>query len=224
MVLFVAAERREFAGFPPGPKRRLQWPVRWAVEYRGEWLMVSNGAGSERARAAVQAAVDCGFRGAVVSTGFCGALEASLKPGDIVAASGIVARGRLWPARLPQTDRLYLSGPVLTSDRVVPTAAEKQALAGCAVAVEMEAAGAAEPAADAGLPFYCIRSVTDCAGESFGLDFNRALRADGRFDTMQILTDAARHPFARIPELIRLQRRCAFAARTLGGFIADCRF
>jgi hypothetical protein len=55
-------------------------------------------------------------------------------------------------------------------------------------------------------------------------DFNVVLRSDGRFDTMKVLLLSLRHPWVRLPELFRLQRRCALAARSLGEFIADCRF
>jgi hypothetical protein len=93
-----------------------------------------------------------------------------------------------------------------------------------ASAVEMEAAGVAERAAQWGLPFYCVRAVTDLAEESFGMDFNAALRSDGRFETMRILASALRNPVKLFPELIRLRGRCQTAANALGEFIAGCRF
>ena len=52
----------------------------------------------------------------------------------------------------------------------------------------MEAAGVAERAAALGLPFYCIKAVTDLAGETMANDFNAALRSDGHFDTMKVFT------------------------------------
>jgi hypothetical protein len=69
-----------------------------------------------------------------------------------------------------------------------------------------------------------VRVVTDLAGEDMANDFNPALRSDGHFDTMRILRDSLRQPTARIPELVRLQQRCARASRTLGDFFDDCRF
>ena len=79
-------------------------------------------------------------------------------------------------------------------------------------------------AQDAGLPFYCIRAVTDLAGETMANDFNNALRPNGRFDTISILGSSLRHPAARLPELFRLRSRCDRASRALGDFLADCRF
>jgi adenosylhomocysteine nucleosidase len=88
----------------------------------------------------------------------------------------------------------------------------------------MEAGGVAERAQALGLPFSCIRAVTDLASEDMANDFNRALRSDGHFDTMRIFGDALRQPGTRVPELIRLLRRSSLAARALGDFFADCRF
>ena len=111
------------------------------------------------------------------------------------------------------------------ADPVHPTAEEKAALRKQgASAVEMEAAGVAALAAGFGLPFYCVRSVTDLAGESFHLDLNSALRPDGKFATMQLIAASCRRPLSTLPELLRLGRRARTAARTLGEFLADCRF
>jgi hypothetical protein len=41
---------------------------------------------------------------------------------------------------------------------------------------------------------------------------------------MQILRSAMWKPAARLRELVRLRQRCGIAARTLGDFLADCRF
>ena len=71
---------------------------------------------------------------------------------------------------------------------------------------------------------YLLESSHIIGREDMANDFNKALRSDGHFATMLIFRDSLRHPVARIPELIRLQQRCTRAARTLGDFIADCRF
>jgi hypothetical protein len=107
----------------------------------------------------------------------------------------------------------------------VGTAEEKKQLHSTgAIAVEMEAAGVAQRAEKLGVPFFCLKAVTDLADETMANDFNVVLRSDGRFDTMKVLLSSLRHPWVRLPELFRLQRRCALAARSLGEFIADCRF
>jgi nucleoside phosphorylase len=228
MLLFVAAEAREFAGLLPHccDIKSLALPVNWAREAilnETLILMIANGAGASQAAKAVDAAPDAH---AIVSTGFCGALDPNLHIGDIFVASEIVASEiQNLPVRLPETSHRYARGTLASIDHVAQTALEKSKLrATGAAAVEMEAAGVVARAEARGLPFFCVRSVTDLTGETFANDLNAALRPNGQFDTMQILRSAIRHPLARLPELMRLRQRCEIAARNLGAFLADCRF
>jgi len=209
-LLFIASDRMEL--------RHLRRP--------GDVIRtVANGAGAHHAAAAVDEALSTFRPEALVSMGFCGALDPSLAIGDIVVATTVFAAGRAFPAEPPVTSARHCAGPVRTTDRVVGTADEKKQLHSTgAIAVEMEAAGVAQRAQKLGVPFFCIKSVTDLANETMANDFNAVLRSDGRFDTMKVLLSSLRHPWVRLPELFRLQRRCALAARSLGEFIADCRF
>ena len=223
MLLFVAADPMEFQGligFCRNPAAQ-KLPVRWArqADLHGESiLMIANGAGAKPAAAALDAAHDVR---AIVSTGFCGALDPALRIGDIFVASAINGT----PIPTPHSKRPHATGALASIDHIAQTAAEKQKLkAQGAQAVEMEAAGVQERAKALNLPFFCVRSVTDLADETFANDLNAALRHDGHFDTMQILRSAMRHPLSRIPELVRLRHRCGIAARALGEFLADCRF
>jgi adenosylhomocysteine nucleosidase len=192
---------------------------------RDEIRCVANGAGAHRAAAGIDEALPKFRPDAMISMGFCGALDPALRIGSIVVATTVFAEDRAFPAEPPITNLPHVSGPVRTAGRVVGTAAEKAALhATGLLAVEMEAAGVAERARKLGVPFFCIKSVTDLAGETMANDFNAVLRSDGRFDTIKLLASSLRHPWARFPELFRLQRRCVLAARSLGEFIDDCRF
>lgn len=223
MLLFVAADRMEFAGLLARCRgvSRAALPVDWArkAELQGEpVLMLANGAGGQRAAAAVDAVRNVR---AVISTGFCGALDPTLRIGDIFVASAVAAA----TVATPHSQRRHVQGVLASIDHVAQTAAEKRSLrAQGAAAVEMEAAGVHARAQARNVPFFCVRSVTDLADETFANDLNAALRPDGHFATMQILSSAVRQPFTRIPELVRLRRRCQLAARALGEFLADCRF
>lgn len=226
-LLFVAADRMEFAGLVRRANnvRRANLALDWAraADLAGnEVMLVANGVGKERAAAAVDAAI-CDFHPeAIISTGFCGALEESLKIADVVAGSGIITNQTNYPA---QTVGHVFSGPICSVDYIAQTAAQKTRLRQLGgVAVEMEAAGVAGRAQTFKLPFYCVRAVTDLAGEDMANDFNAALRPDGHFATITILRRSFRHPAARLPELLRLRRRCARAAESLGEFFADRRF
>ncbi len=229
-VLFVAAEAREFSGllrFCHAPQK-LAWPVRWgrSASLNGcEILMLANGAGRAQAAAALEIARRMRKLTAVVSTGFCGALDPELAIGDIFVATRIESSEGCFGAALPLAAARHASGVLLSIDHVAQTADEKRVLHSAgAAAVEMEAAGLAALAAGSRLPLFCVRAVTDTASESFANNFNAALLPDGRFDSKRLLRAAMRRPQILLPELIRLRHRCEIAARALGDFLADCRF
>jgi adenosylhomocysteine nucleosidase len=234
-ILFVASDRMEFTGIlrHTAAARPEAAAVDWARSGRlnaNDVLLVANGVGRKRAASAVDAALHQFPADAVVSTGFCGALDEELGLADVVVANRILATGEASSsprlcASASKTQPRSVQGPICSVDHVVRTAEEKRQLrATGACAVEMEAAGVASRAQYHGLPFFCVRSVTDLAGETLANDFNAALRADGHFDTMFILGQVFRHPGARLPELLRLRGRCTRAARVLGDFFADCRY
>lgn len=230
-LLLVGAEPREFQGLSRQAHKiqRLDWPVDWArsAECGGRrLLLLANGAGAERAARAAAVALAREPVDAVVSAGYCGALDPALEPGSVYVATSVAAGGCCFPAMDPGSARPHASGVLASVGRVARTAAEKAQLRveTGAGAVEMEAAGVARAACEAGLPFYCVRSVTDRASESFAVDFDALLRRDGHFDTMLLLRAIVRKPVPSLPEVVRLWRRCRVAARNLGEFIADCRF
>ena len=229
-ILFVAADKMEYAGLLPhaADMRRVRLNVSWSREVRlgpHQALLAANGAGAARAAAALDAACSAFHPEAVVSTGFCGALDPALAVAAIVVATCIRAADADYPALPVRSGFPFSAGPIRSIGHVARTAEEKLNLrAGGACAVEMEAAGVAARALERGLPFYCIRSVTDLAGETLHNDFNKALRPDGHFATISILASALRYPALRLPELFRLRRRCLSASLALGSFLADCRF
>ena len=228
-LLFVASAPMEFRGILTHleGRRQISIGVDWArtAQLKGhDVLLVANGAGARRAAAAVDSAWTIFPAAHVISIGFCGALDPALSVADVVLGTCIAGPSRRYGA-VPVTGKAVAAGVVCSIDHVARSAAEKRLLRQTGgIAVEMEAAGVADRAESLGLPFSCVRVVTDLAGEDMANDFNRALRFDGHFATMRIFRDALRHPAARFPELIRLQQRCMRAARTLGDFFADCRF
>jgi adenosylhomocysteine nucleosidase len=229
-ILLVAAEPREFDGllrFCSGA-RKLAWPVYWArsaVSGGRQLWMVANGAGAAHAAKAVEVASAACRPEAIVSMGFCGALDPALGIGDVFVATAVDAGGRRFDVRLPQSQARHATGVLASIGHVAQTAAEKARLrAGGASAVEMEAAGVAQFAEAQGIPFFCVRSVTDTASQSFVVDFNKALLSDGHFGTIRLLKCALGNPGKAFPELFRLRDFCRIATRSLGEFIAGCRF
>jgi adenosylhomocysteine nucleosidase len=229
-LLLIAAEAREFRGLLKfcGKVKPLALPVHWArsAELNGRpILLVANGAGGVRAARAVEVAGSAGRLDLICNMGFCGALENGMAIGDIFVASRVRTCAGEFAAATPKTVRPHHAGVLVSIDRIAQTAREKDELrVEGASAVEMEAGGVAAKAKELNLPFYCVRAVTDLLGESFQLDLNAALRSDGRFDTMRLIAASCRRPLSLLPELLRLGRRSVTASRTLGEFVADCRF
>ena len=229
-ILMIAADPMEFPGVlrHTVDAKTAGLDVDWSRTARlgdHEILLAANGAGARRASAAVDAALAAFSADCVVSTGFCGALAPELQVGDVVVGTAVNAGPGVFGAAKPDCSRAHQTGVVCSIDHVAQSAAEKRELrATGASVVEMEAGGVAQSAAGYGVEFYCVRVVTDLAGEDMSNDFNGALRPDGHFGTMRILQGALRHPLIRMPELLRLRSRCVHAAGVLGDFIADCRF
>ena len=210
-ILFVASDPREFLGAMrywqnvQPVKLSVHW-ARTALRKGRPVLAVANGAGWERARLASEAAP----HQQLCNIGFCGALDPALRIADIVVSSD----------HLPvNCGREHATGSIASVERIVRTAEEKQRLQQQGkIAVEMESAGIRSQ------PFYCIKSVSDLAGESFANDFEAALLPNGRIGTARLLAGALQSPFRRVPELIRLARRTAAASEKLGEFLDACRF
>jgi adenosylhomocysteine nucleosidase len=201
--VIVAAETREFAGI-----------VKRTAAHSDPWILVANGPGPRLAAEALDRTLrERRTVDGIVSTGFCGALAPGLGIGDIVVSSPEVT-----------SSRAFVRGEILSLDRVAATAAEKRELRRRtgAIAIEMESAAVAAKAREWGVPFRCIKAVSDIAAEDMPLDFNRYRDAAGRFSRSRIALAAIRRPFTAIPALLRLDRNCRHAAEKLGEFFADC--
>lgn len=226
-VVVVAAEARELGAFAARvPGRKLDWPLDFAYE-AGDLVLVANGPGRRLAATAAEEAARRVNVRAVVSAGFCGALDPALTVGDVFLGDTIVdpdSHVRYSASEVGFPGVRPACGAVASIDRVAVTAEEKRALrkTGAAV-VEMEASAVAAWCREAGVPFYCIRAVSDTALENLVIDFNAVRDSEGRFSLTRIIGSAALNPRC-VPALWRLGRNSRVAARNLGDFLADCRF
>ena len=131
-LLMVAADAMEFPGIlahasevrPRGDRGGLG-----AVRELGRApvLLAANGAGARRAAAAVDAALEHFDAEAVVSTGFCGALDPELA--DCRCRGGerdLGGQRRSSPRRYPSSARPHHTGVVCSIDHVAQTAEEKR--------------------------------------------------------------------------------------------------
>lgn len=238
-ILFVAAEAAELKPFA----RRLTGlkKVKWPLDYCEEGvldgrrvILAANGAGPGLASRAVEVALRAfpvaGLSSsrleAVVNAGFCGALIAKLREADIVLGTSVLdkAKKELFPCEpILGIAGEVSSGTIVTQNRIAGDSAEKRDLSALdAVAVDMEAAGVAERTKRAGLPFFCIKAVSDRLDESFGIDLNAMRTGEGRIARGKIIGYALWHPKV-VPELFRLKRRSESAAEALGEFLVSCR-
>jgi adenosylhomocysteine nucleosidase len=231
LLVFVAAERREFDGLlvHVDEVKKPNWPLDFARLGRlngVQIVMVANGPGPKLAGAAVDVVKEHESMDTLVSIGFCGGLQPSLRVCDIFVATEVVG---VAPALMPASRKSFKTGKLLSIDRVVSAAGEKADLGKAgADAVEMEAAAVADRAKAYKIPFYAVRVVTDTSDQGFPLDFNQ-MRSRlggnaGRFSRARILAAALRKPATVIPELIKLNKRTKRAAQALGDFLADARF
>ncbi len=230
-LLAIAAERMEFSGLLRHAQNVCieKWPVQFACSASigpNRWLMAANGPGPKLAAAAVKSGLASSEPiAALVSTGWCGALHPHFSVGDVFAATLVYAGQKEFEAQVPRSTKPFLKGRLISQDRFVGTAAEKNELhvLGAQV-VEMEAAAVAEAAEQNKLPFYCIRVVSDAALEDFSIDFNALRDAEGRFDRKKIAVRGLLSPFRGLPNLITMAIRGNATAKILGDFLADCEF
>lgn len=237
-ILYVAAEGSELKGLEGllSGTRKLKWPIAYAREGILEGrrvLLAANGAGPKLAEQAVETAIravtaadlSASRLEAVVSVGYCGALTAASREGQIIVAGEVfdpVANVRFACSPV-ECDVPVLTGMILSQDRIAITASEKSTLAATgAVAVDMEASGVASRSARAGLPFSCVKVVTDRADECFRIDLNAMRAENGRIARGKIGVYACSHPWL-IPELLHWKRRADGAAQALGAFLVRCR-
>jgi adenosylhomocysteine nucleosidase len=163
---------------------------------------------------------------AIVSVGVCGGVHPDRKPNDIVIATTLLApeANDSFSCQLPTFSEQsgVVTGTIVSIDRVAGTPEEKARLRESgADAVEMEAAGVAAKARALGIPFFCIKAVSDSADEPMPLDMNQMRSPEGRFARGKIGNYAVTHPQI-LPGLLRLKRRADDAAAVLGGFLASC--
>jgi adenosylhomocysteine nucleosidase len=157
----------------------------------------------------------------VLSAGFCGALRPGYRVGDVIVADEVVAEGKSWPAPWPGTLAAGDWQPPLKHDRLlcvphlIGDVAEKRALAarhGAGV-VDMESAAVAQACARAGVPFGCVRAVSDDCDTPLSPALTACL-AGGRVAPLRLLAATARSP-GLVPQMWRLARQTRYAAGQL---------
>lgn len=188
-------------------------------------LICISGMGGENARRGARLLAEHGAQG-LLSWGCAGALAPSLQPGDLCIPLRIVGPDGSthhvdpdWHRRVVLAlpgDTVAHTENLLTSTRLIPDAAAKQALGARqnAIAVDMESAAVADCAAEWNLPFLAVRSIADTASMSLPPSVPPATDDAGTVHLSRLLRLAWRHP-GQWHGLWRLGRNFQAAVRTL---------
>ena len=191
-----------------------------------EVLVIYSGAGQENARQAAETLISKGVV-RMISWGCAAALQASLKPGDLVLAEscsdindmGFECSNKDWVKHAES----IIAHPIvvhvgrMAGSRDVISSTEGKAAIGAktgAIALDMESCAIAEVARLNQMPFLTVRAIAD----SMTLDLPKAVayavNQDGEVSLIKLLFYVAKHPVELIG-LVRLGWAFAAAKATL---------
>ena len=185
---------------------------RWLCD-KGRLLVEIVGVGKPSARSNVEALLATGCRPQqIIVAGFAGALRGGLAVGDVIVAAEVVDEsGGRWPTTWPDER----NGRVLTTDRMIGEPALKTELGikHAADIVEMESSAVAEVCVRHGIPFGCVRVVSDDVSKPLSKRL-MGLVESGRVRIIRVLWEVLRSPGMGI-ELVRLAKQTRMAAEKL---------
>lgn len=160
-----------------------------------------------------------------ISTGLAGSLDGSLVPGDIAVsrAAEMLDQSLLIASEPILVDLAVASGAKLvnvslTSEKIVATAEEKEALGRKGSIVEMESTHILAAATQKLVPCVAVRAISDAADEDLPVDFARILDSHGHLKMGGLLKEVGLSPY-RIPMLIQFGRQSRAAAKSLADFL-----
>lgn len=192
--------------------------------------VLETGIGAERTRSALEWLLASPWApGLIITAGFAGALDDKLQVGDIVVASEVVdGDGNRWECsrhtpcagRRTRSVRTTL-GTIVTVSRLVGEPQEKRELREKfgALAVDMESATVAEFCSRRGIPFGCVRAISDDARTALSPRLV-GLLAGERVAWWRLAGTALSSPRI-LMECVRLARNTRLATRRLGDFLHE---
>ncbi len=167
-----------------------------------------------------------------VSSGLAGALQETLKPGDIIAPGSLIAESR--DSDL-QSDLLNVDADLrrqavewgaiatdclFTSDQVLIKASEKKACSSKAQSVDMESFDIVKAAAAWGARSVVIRAISDSAEEDLPINFNLTLSDGHQVSVVKVVGELLKNPLV-LPALLRFGRQSRRVAERLTKFLDE---
>jgi adenosylhomocysteine nucleosidase len=155
---------------------------------------------------------------ALLSFGLCGALDPTLRAGDIVIPLAVLETGDSYATDgvLAEAAGGWFGGMIVASETIVITPEAKRRLFEHtrAAAVDMESGAVARVAVRHDLPFAVVRAVCDTASLTLPPAAMVALNDEGSLQIWQVLRSLWRRP-RQLPDLLRVGRDAAVARRAL---------
>jgi nucleoside phosphorylase len=189
-----------------------------------EVTVLLTGIGGENADKAMQT-LPIEIHDVCISTGLAGALQANLKPGDVVVAR--TAETLDQKLRI-ESDSALVDFAVacgaravnisLTSEKIVATADEKQELSRSGSIVEMESSHVLTAAEKHHVPAVAVRAISDAADEDLPVDFGRIMDSRGHLKYGGLLKEVGLHPY-RLAPLMKFAGQSRAAAGSLADFL-----
>ena|SRR5579872_3965172 len=205
-------------------ERRREFDLFKANVGSNEVTVLLTGIGGESAVRAMSS-LPADLYDACISSGLAGSLDATLRPGHVVVArmAETMGQGCQVASDAGLVDLAAESGAKavnvsLTSEKIVATAEEKEALSQKAMIVEMESVHVLAAAMRAHLPCVEVRAISDAADEDLPVDFARILDSHGHLKMGGLLKEVGLSPY-RIPLLLQFGRQSRAAGKSLADFL-----
>jgi adenosylhomocysteine nucleosidase len=206
-------------GWPHSARNGIRfWAQRGEKEdWEEEWIAACAGVGQEAVRRAFAGIEEGGPVDLIFSIGWAGALRTDIATGSAHNVAGVIdvrtgerfhceaGAGELW---------------LVTSPKVAGESEKRRfASAYSASLVDMEAAAIARLAAMRGIPFYCIKGVSDGITDHLP-DFDRFLTPGGQFRFARFALFATLRPWYW-PTLVRMGENSKQASQSIAESLRD---
>lgn len=182
-----------------------------------EFLVLHTGIGRRNAKRAIEDRLAEQRPELILTSGFAGGLNPELRLHEL-----LFEKSGTHPLFDRLSDLPFREGRFCCHDRIAVTAKEKRFLwrSGGCDAVEMESAVIHEIAQSLGIPCLTLRAISDAAGESLPLDFNRLLTSRMKMDWAKLCGALCRNP-GRLPALVRFSGSIVKTSRALDGALCQ---